>query len=606
MAAVFDYSPLPENHIRLVRIIAIENPPTCELYDAPFNDDLRFRAISYAWGSDKLTHRIRCNDKVMAVTESVADMFSSSAICDLCIDMPLWVDAVCINQRDNPEKAVQVRMMGSLYSQAEEVIVWLGQASDDSDDAMRQLNAWSMNEMFLGAMTLMEVKAIHQGFSKAGLKPREDRIYNAVEALYCRGWFTRLWVFQEIVLAQRCRIFCGSAEITLEQLVSVSRAIIRLGVHYFPAKPLPNDAIRTSIKTVFQMGSMKQVSGNDEPLALAPWNHKGDTLPLAELMKIGDEKGFSNPHDRVYGFIGLATMEARKRISIDYSDQSPTGWSRTYLQCAKACIREDPSLLILRMLSNRPKGLPLPSWCPNFNANQRREDSFFPYSERSNAGIMQSTQLEGGLPKAWVEEETDILFAPGCQIDHVEEIVNLTFTVGANDSDTEAKVRGICNLAWERLCQSLSQRTLGTGIEKDVIYIQTLLENEPIPGVGDTGLRRLLDLNKYGWSENSFNQECKPFELDAVLYFSGHQRHTCEGRMFFSTKGGRIGIGPPETQPGDLICILYGAKPLYVLRRDSNAKVPLQILGDAFVHGLMNLDDMYEQVKSKYEVFEIG
>ncbi len=133
----FQLLSLPENHIRLLKIKSIENPPICELYDAPFNDDLRFRAISYAWGSDKLTHRIKCNDMIMNVTESIADMFSSTAISDLCVDMPIWVDAVCINQRDDPEKAVQVRMMHSLYSHAEEVIVWLGTASDDSDRAMK-------------------------------------------------------------------------------------------------------------------------------------------------------------------------------------------------------------------------------------------------------------------------------------------------------------------------------------------------------------------------------------------------------------------------------------------------------------------------------------
>ena len=141
MAAIFNYSRLPKNHIRLVRIKPTGGPPICELYDAPFNADLRFCAGSYAWGSDKLTHRIMCNDMIMAVTESVADMFSSSAIRDLCVDMPLWVDAVCINQRDDSEKAAQVGIMASLYSQAEEIIVWLGTASDDSDSAMRQINA---------------------------------------------------------------------------------------------------------------------------------------------------------------------------------------------------------------------------------------------------------------------------------------------------------------------------------------------------------------------------------------------------------------------------------------------------------------------------------
>ena len=95
-------------------------------------------------------------------------------------------------------------------------------------------------------------------------------------------------------------------------------------------------------------------------------------------------------------------------------------------------------------------------------------------------------------------------------------------------------------------------------------------------------------------------------EIEALNHFYKRMAHACESRMFFSTKGGRIGIGPPETQPGDLVCILYGAQPLYVLRREGNGKEPLQILGDAFVHGRMDLDDMYEEVKSSYEVFEIG
>lgn len=604
MAAIFNYSPLPENHIRLVRIESTEEPPICELYDAPFNDDLRFRAISYAWGSDKLTHRIKCNDMIMAVTQSVADMFSSTAISDLCIDMPLWVDAVCINQRDDDEKAAQVRMMASLYSQAEEVIVWLGTARDDSDSAMRQIKAWSTNKTFTTAKSLNKLAANAEDFAKAGLKPRSDPIYNALEALYCRSWFTRLWVFQEIVLAQRCRVFCGSIHITLEQLVSVSRAMRRLSIYAHPMESPHKDSFLRSLRIVSEMGGMKQVSGKDEPLALGAWKHRGDKLILAELMKLANEKSVTNPHDRVYGLIELATPEVRKMVSIDYSDKSPTGWAKTYIQCAKACIKEDATLSILLMLSDRPRGLPLPSWCPNFNANQRRLITYLP---RSNAGILEFVQHEDGLPKAWVEEEKDVLFAPGCQIDHVEEIVSSTYTEGKDDPDSWIPMR-MQNLAWERQCQSLSQRTLGTGIEKDVTYIQTLMENIPIPGKGDTDLRRILDHTKYSWSEGFSNAECNASteEDEAVDYFVTVVRLACEGRIFFSTRGGRIGVGPPGTQPGDLICILYGAKPLYMLRRQRHAKEPLQILGDAFVHGCTDLDDMYEQVRSSYEVFEIG
>ena len=372
VATVFRYSRLPENNIRLLRIKSIGNPPVCELYDAPLNDDLRFRAISYAWGSDELTHRIKCNDLIMNVTESVADMFSSTSISALCVDLPIWVDAVCINQRDESEKAVQVRMMGSLYSRAEEVVVWLGAASDDSDYAMKQLNDWSSNETFLTADSLTKLLSDRPKLYEAGLAHQDDPVYIALEALFCRSWFTRLWVLQEIVLARRCRLFCGSAEITLEQLVPVTDAMTRLHIYAIQPKSPHTETYITSMNTVFQMGSMKQARGNDELFPMTVRAYQGEIPTLAQLMRFGDDKKVSNPHDRVYGLIGLATPEARKRISIDYSDRSPTGWSKTYLQCAKACIQEDPSLSILSLLSNRPRGLPLPSWCPNFNAIQNR------------------------------------------------------------------------------------------------------------------------------------------------------------------------------------------------------------------------------------------
>lgn len=37
----------------------------------------------------------------------------------------LWVDAVCINQIDKREKALQVPLMRHIYQDAEEVLIWL-------------------------------------------------------------------------------------------------------------------------------------------------------------------------------------------------------------------------------------------------------------------------------------------------------------------------------------------------------------------------------------------------------------------------------------------------------------------------------------------------
>jgi hypothetical protein len=50
----------------------------------------------------------------------------------------LWADAVCINQSNDDEKTNQVRMMQDIYSQADTVIVWLGD-SQDTDEAALEL-----------------------------------------------------------------------------------------------------------------------------------------------------------------------------------------------------------------------------------------------------------------------------------------------------------------------------------------------------------------------------------------------------------------------------------------------------------------------------------
>ncbi|RFU25078.1 hypothetical protein B7463_g11261, partial [Scytalidium lignicola] len=51
----------------------------------------------------------------------------------------LWIDALCINQNDLLERALQVMRMGLIYSRAQAVVLWLGEESHDSRMAFRQL-----------------------------------------------------------------------------------------------------------------------------------------------------------------------------------------------------------------------------------------------------------------------------------------------------------------------------------------------------------------------------------------------------------------------------------------------------------------------------------
>jgi hypothetical protein len=64
----------------------------------------------------------------------------------------------------------------------------------------------------------------------------------------------------------------------------------------------------------------------------------------------------------------------------------------------------------------------------------------------------------------------------------------------------------------------------------------------------------------------------------------------CSGRDYFSTEGGRVGLGPPGTEKGDVVVVFYGSLVRFVLR----ARSPVEgwiLKGEAYVYGLMDLKE---------------
>lgn len=82
--------------------------------------------------------------------------------------------------------------------------------------------------------------------------------------------------------------------------------------------------------------------------------------------------------------------------------------------------------------------------------------------------------------------------------------------------------------------------------------------------------------------------------------------YTCSGRRYFSTEGGRVGIGLPDMKKGDLVCVFYDAHPVFVLRPTSKDGSDGWLLqGDAFLHGFMELDETPMSDRGADEVFNV-
>lgn len=104
------------------------------------------------------------------------------------------------------------------------------------------------------------------------------------------------------------------------------------------------------------------------------------------------------------------------------------------------------------------------------------------------------------------------------------------------------------------------------------------------------------------------NDVCSPvpvFEAAAAV-FTTAWRQAYERRVFFLIKARRMGIGPPNCRPGNMICVLAGARMLMILREpvsesteasDENSmgfQEPrhFQLKGAAYGHGLINGEDV--------------
>lgn len=53
----------------------------------------------------------------------------------------LWVDAICINQRDDLEKQEQMRFMADIYGKANRVVVWLGTGENGGEEALEAISS---------------------------------------------------------------------------------------------------------------------------------------------------------------------------------------------------------------------------------------------------------------------------------------------------------------------------------------------------------------------------------------------------------------------------------------------------------------------------------
>ncbi|KAL1638651.1 hypothetical protein SLS58_008682 [Diplodia intermedia] len=133
----FNYEALQsDRHIRLLKITGLSSddaeaqPCSFSLIHVSLDDNFPFEAVSYAWGDPTLSHTMclstSSGSKQLAITHSVFEALPYLARVAKEETGHLWIDQLCIDQKNLEERGRQVRLMGEIYSSALRTLIWLG------------------------------------------------------------------------------------------------------------------------------------------------------------------------------------------------------------------------------------------------------------------------------------------------------------------------------------------------------------------------------------------------------------------------------------------------------------------------------------------------
>lgn len=130
------YSPLATSgSIRLLILLPRKEPDDnieCTLSQVLLDDNPVYDALSYVWGDEMATDSILVNKKPFQTTKNLRNALS--LIRRAAQPIILWVDAICINQRDLDERRDQVLQMRRIYASAKQVRIMLGDDDHEAED----------------------------------------------------------------------------------------------------------------------------------------------------------------------------------------------------------------------------------------------------------------------------------------------------------------------------------------------------------------------------------------------------------------------------------------------------------------------------------------
>jgi hypothetical protein len=580
-----------------------------------------YEALSYVWGDPTITRDISLNGHMFSVTENL-----EAALRQLRHpqeERSFWVDAICVNQHDLPERKSQVSLMAAIFSSCNQCTVWLGKEGATTQQAMHLIESMAIHDghfktwPFSSPEYQASLKAheIFKGDSEISRQPK-GKIFEPLMPFFQKPWWSRTWTVQELILPNRTILKCGRHDIEWK---TVSQAYELLDKHLYRCCKHSYNGF--GFRAHWALYTFQGVVSALVSSRLA-YHNRRVRVELVELLAEYHEREASDPRDKVYGFLSLCHQDVQERFGADYYAELVDCYAWPTIDDIERLGHLRSLGLVLR---NEPDSK-LPSWVPDWSRSSgRRLDS-----PTEGLRLYNLFSAANGSTALFLRQ-SHILSLWGIRIETISDI-----GVSADMFCDPFDALGDWFCMWEH-CEDASRIDGGDedgsnkkGTDKiPVAFFRTIMLdtippfNQPnsSPASSQDPLRakpedyehcrRWWPLTSIPGSFVRLPLQTKDTEAELMDHMQQHVTVSTAHRRFFITKHGSIGLGPRSMEEGDEVWVVCGGKMPLVLRRTkletpsgSNAdpQPHYTLVGDCYVDGIMDGEAASNLMKDKVEV----
>jgi hypothetical protein len=563
------YKAILPHEIRLLKLSPsiLERRIHCSLETVTLSNSLQYEALSYCWGQPNDTENILLDRQPFAITKNLYAAL-------LAFRHPyksrlLWVDALCISQQDLVERSQQVQVMGEIYCNAERVLIWLGEAQADDDNAIQRISALPRN---LSSEVVLAIS-------------KDNHVIN----LFKRPWWTRTWIVQEVALSKTAIIVCGSAMVEWEKVAALVEELFQ--------HPKVEIDVYKAVFRPFQLCQHREFLPR----------------PILSAIVSLQRQDASDPRDKIYGYLGIMSEADRRLIIPDYH----LTVKEVYEQAVRSIIQAASNLNILSLVDVNRQSDDFPSWL--YDLRESNPDHAYivdpvtkSYNTSGNSkpcmGILGASpdilDLDGFV---W-----DTITHLGTYYDEIDAAANpnpyvclindWTRALGRNGQNMQEQyIAGgtVENAFWSTLLidqwQDPQSQAFRRADPEDKNFFRAMcsmmlnLAGETQPTVAADRLiaKRTLDQNRDYYS-NLFSRKLSRLTTWRLLI----------------TSRGYVGLCCNAAAIGDRVCVLLGGEVPFLLRprvchdgQREGIDCSYHFMGECYIHGIMDGEAMKELYK---------